>query len=259
MISATSARLAHWFTALAIGLVGVAAPTPAFAGTITGKVLLPKQKQAPPVRSTGFVRRKANPIAPTRPYDPRPEMIVILAGEIPDEAKTPSSQPAEYKLLGESFEYPLFPVHVGQTVRLINKGRNSPHLRSKQAKSVGRDCSPLNPTVNCDLKLTKEFQVVEITAQGNPHLRAQIVGVGHKLFSRIDKNGKYTIENVPPGAWEVRVRYDGEWIGKTDVTVPKRRGRRNKAVTAPTYQLPDDLGKKKKKKKKKKKTKKGKK
>ncbi len=231
----------RWLVAGTIALGGVAAPSLASAGTITGKVLLPKEKQEPPVRSQGFVMRKANPIMPTRPYDLRPHMVVVLSGEIPDEAKTPPTQPAVYPLVGESFASPVFAVQVGRTVRLLNKGRNSPHLRSKQIKDVGQKCSPLNPDVNCDVKLTTKWQVVDVTAQGNPHLHGRIVAVPHGLFSTIDKNGNYKIANVPAGTWKVRIRYGGKFLGETEVTVPKRRGRRDRPVKAPTYQLPNDI------------------
>lgn len=227
--------------AVAVTLAGVGAPARADTGTITGTIELPAEKQAPPIRSTGFVRRKANPIMPTRSYDPRRRMIVVLKGTVPKELETADKQPAEYKLVGESFEVPLFAVHAGRTVRLINKGRNSPHLRSKQAESVGRDCSPLNPDVNCDLRVAKPYQIVDITARGNPHLRGRIVSLPHPLFSLIDKKGNYKIENVPAGEWRIRIWYDTGWLDREAVvTVPKRR-RRNKAVAAPKFQLPDRL------------------
>lgn len=192
------------------------------------------------------MRRKANPIMPTAAYDPRDEMVVVLRGDIPDEAKTPPTQPAIYQLVGESFEKPLFAVQVGRTVRLVNKGRDSPNLRSKQIASVAKSCSPLNPDVNCDFKLSKNLEVVDIRAQGNPHLHGRVVGFKHSLFAQVDKAGNYKIENVPPGEWKVRIWYDGRWLGEAEkpVKVRKRHGRHDKPVKGPTYQLPNDFAKK---------------
>lgn len=240
--------------ACAVALVGWSAPSSVSAGTIEGKIELPDEKQAPPVRSRGFVRRKANPIMPTKAYAPLAQMVVVLRGTIPPEAKQPvPTEPAKYKLVGESFESPLLVVRAGQTVRLVNVGRDSPHLYSKQVKSVAKDCAPLNPDVNCDFKLKNHLEFVEIRAQGNPHLRGRVLAIRHHLFSQVrdvgagkKRHGTYKIENVPPGEWKVRIWYDGRWLGEAEkpVKVPKRRGRRDKPVKGPTYKLPNDFTKK---------------
>src|ERR1700752_3206136 len=94
-----------------VGVVGVVlvalaapGPSPVWAGPVSGKLELPTQGPArPPVRAKGFLQRTENPIAPVRPVDPLPMMVVVLEGTV---SGAPAPQAATWDLLGESFNRP---------------------------------------------------------------------------------------------------------------------------------------------------------
>ena len=204
------------------------------AGNVSGTVVLPERSLLgkPEVRSSGFVERFSNPLRPAQSYDPTPEMVVVLDGDVPPEAKSAPKRPIKLAIIGESFSSRLLPVVAGSTVAISNKGRGKPRLYSPTDPKIFSDSSPI--TGEREVKIDPALRPVEIRDHESVHLETTIVGFPHGFFSSIDAGGKFDIPDVPPGNWRVRVWYRDGWLEMTEPSVEvSKRGATAKIVIPP--------------------------
>lgn len=208
---------------LALALLAPAAS--AVAGTVSGKLEVPaKGPDRPPMRGKAFVERTPNPLAPVRPVDPLPSIIVMLEPAPTTTFTPPPPSPVIWDLLGESFARPVFPVRAGGEVLIRNKGRSSPVLVARGNPTLLIK-KPLNPTAEMQLIPGKEPGAVEIIDEKSPHLRGRIVVLASPYYATPDARGNFEIDNVPEGDWTVRVWYDDGWVERPDdkITVGSKR------------------------------------
>jgi hypothetical protein len=206
----------------ALGILAIAALLPlseAAAGPVSGEVKLPPPRAlgVPPVRNQGFVRRIPNPFLETRPYDPKPYMVVVLERTEDGDAEPPR-EPARFEVLGESFERPVFPVQTRRPLEIKNAGRNAPVLLAPAMPDI-LPPEPINPGGVRSITLNDPYAPLEIRAQGSPHLSAHLVAFPHPYFAVVDDNGRYDIADVPSGRWKVRVWYRNGWLDTPAITI----------------------------------------
>lgn len=217
----------------ALVLVLASATAPAHAGDVSGKLELDESKLGkPPKRNLGFVSRVANPLKKVKTFEPRPYMVVVLVGgEIPEEAKQPPKQALEYTLVGESFARPLFPILIGTEVDIRNRGIGAPTLYSPDAPDQISG-EVLNPSGIENVEITTADKVIRIVDKSSPHLEGRIVAFSSPYFAAVDSQGHYEIEDVPEGTWTVRVWYKDGWLDREDeqIEVGRHSTKHNPAI-----------------------------
>ncbi|HTE54341.1 MAG TPA: hypothetical protein VK698_25980 [Kofleriaceae bacterium] len=204
--------------ALAVAAVLAAAPADAPAvengGIVVGTVVLaPAERRGPvPVRNQGFVRRVPNALKSPRALDPLPQIVVVLDGATPpEEDRRPPTQPVRYSILGESFEFPLLPVVVGSVVEIRNAGRGAPRLYSPGAADLVPP-DPIGPRGERKTrKIEPALQTFELRDRESIHLSGRIVAFPHRYTALVAADGKFTIKDVAPGMWKVRIWYRDGW------------------------------------------------
>lgn len=201
----------------AIALLGVITTGDAAAadpvGSVSGVVTLAPGARERPERNRGFVARAANPLKPPRPMNPLPYVVVVLEdGPISPADRQPPREPVRYSIIGESFASPVFPIVTGASVELKNEGKGAHRLQAPaQPELLSGD--PINPKgVRVAKKLDLRYQSLELRDPDSPHLSGWLVGIPHPYFARLDDGGRFTIKNVPPGSWRVRVWYRDGWL-----------------------------------------------
>lgn len=211
--------------AVAVAVLAIGLTAPATAGPVSGKLELPPRgPDRPPVRGKAFVDRTPNPLAPVRPVDPLPSIVVVLEPAPTTQFVPPPPAAVTWDLLGESFARPVLPVRVGGEVLLRNKGRTSPVLvATGKPDLLAR--KPLNPTAEVLFIPGKEPGAVELVDASGPHLRGRIVVLQSPYFAVPNARGEFELADVPPGDWTVRVWYDGGWVDRPDdkISVGTRR------------------------------------
>jgi hypothetical protein len=198
---------ALWLTAATAHAAGV---------TLTGVVVRPAKIEAPASRHLGFLPPLENPIVELRQYDPYPEIFVFLEGG-PDSEEATSRSPVVWQLESHSFSPALLPVAAGAHIEIANVGRETHVLGGEGADAIGKD--PIGPGSSKSFTAPAAGQVVQVSSSGFPHLQGRIVSLPTRLFSRVDRNGKFKIENVPAGRWTVRVGYRNGWANPPARTI----------------------------------------
>lgn len=228
-MSATVWRAARRGPALAATLAAAAvlsrAPDAAAVengGIVVGNVVLASAESRGdvPVRNQGFVRRVANALKPPRALDPLPEIVVVLDGVTPpEEDRQPPTQPVRYSILGESFEVRLLPVVVGSVVEIRNAGRGAPRLYSPTAA----DLVPPDPIGPRGERKTRKIEPVgksfELRDRESIHMSGRIVAFPHRYVALVAADGKFTIKDVAPGVWKVKIWYRDGWADVAEETV----------------------------------------
>lgn len=221
-----------------MALVLTTAATPSWAGTVSGKIDLPLAKRGkPPVRGKGFLDRLPNPVKETRAYNPGAYMVIYLEGEGAPEAQ-PTTQ--RYELIGEGFASPIFAIVAGSQVEIKNAGRTSPQLFVDGSPDALAP-EPLNPGGAKTFKMPEGKTAVTLRDRGTPHLMGRIVAFPSRLYSLVDAEGRYSIDDVPPGNWKVRVWYLDGWLDRPDETIEvSKKSVSHDPVIPPALQIKRD-------------------
>ena len=135
---------------------------------------------------------------------PLAEMVVFLESPDPARAIAPATQPATVSQKGAQFEPRLLIVTVGQSVDFLND----------EDRPIEHNVFSNSPTKRFDLGLYRpgESRTVTFDKPGPVFLFCSIhrymdgvVFVSPTPYtSRVDKDGHYAINNVPPGQWVVK-------------------------------------------------------
>jgi hypothetical protein len=236
MIARPAARIALMVCLAAL------VPTAASAGDLSGQVVLPKKRIKPPIKSQGFVKRKANPIMETQRFDPRPNIVVVLdGGPVGAEDKEPDRSGVKWRLLGESFDIPLLPIVFKTEIDLKNTGHGSPALYSPQDDDMIKP-DPISPGGVRTFTVDEPGKAFELRARNTSHLVGRVIAFPHRFFARLDDNGRFEIKNVPEGNWKVKLWYkDGYLETTTDVEIG-RRDKKIDPIKLPASIAPDSAG-----------------
>ena len=102
-----------------------------------------------------------------------------------------------WQLGAHAFMPPILPVVSGSQVEISNVGQETHILYSaNQPDLVPRD--PIGPSGTRTVAASGQNLAIQIQSRGAPH--------------RVDRNGKFKIENVPAGRWTVKVWYRDGWL-----------------------------------------------
>jgi len=190
----------------------------ALAGNVSGKLDLPAPPPPPAPALKGFLDRAENASLPPKAFDPTPYLVVVLVPATPAQG-SPAS--ASWDLVGDSFSRPLLPVTTGAEVTIKN--------RSKRAASLTADAPKLIPAGPINPGGTRPFTaatagLVVVTDEDLPHLRGRLVVVDSPYFAVPDRDGKFTIKDVPPGEYKVQIWYLDAWLDRPDdsLTMPAK-------------------------------------
>lgn len=200
----------------------------AHAGPVTGKLEIPGDPpERPPSSPRGFLKRTVNPFANAKRVVYGPEMVVALEGGAAPDA--PGQR--VWELVGESFATPVFVVPVGSEVLIKNVSKTARRLTATEdAALVPSD--PINPTGTKSFRVT-EPKVYTLTDKDAPHLHGTLVVVATGHVANVDEAGRFTIPDVPEGAYKLRVFYKDAWLDTTtDVTVGKGKTEVNPKLPA---------------------------
>jgi len=195
-----------------------AVAAPAVGGTVQGTVIPPPRVDGPASSHIGFLEPIENPVTELRQYDPLPEIFVYLepegGGAPPAEwAKPPVA--AVVWTLSSSFTVPVLPVVVGSAVKIVSRSRETHLLWSTEAPDLFPK-DPLGPGTSRDVLLGTETKVMQVRSRSVPHVTGTIVPLPSRLFARLDRAGRFKLENVPNGRWVAKVWYRTGWL-----SVPK--------------------------------------
>ena len=228
--------------ALALGLAPAASaqtPAPAAAprapapaarpsySTVTGAVTRPPRVKAPESRQLGFLPPLENPIVELRQYDPFPECFVFLeGGPVPAEGTEPLRGGIVWELHSHAFSPTVRPVVAGTSVEISNMGRET-HLLAADANDGLLPAGPLAPRASKTFTAPAPGQAVRIVSRAIPHVEGRLVSLPTRYFGSLDRSGRFKIDNVPPGKWNVKVWYRDGWLDlpPRSIDVPGREYR----------------------------------
>jgi hypothetical protein len=211
---------------VALALVAVAGP--ADAGPIDGKLVLPPGgAPRPTAHGRGFLDPVDNPLLPVRAAEPFRSMAIVLEGGAATPPAVPTVQVA-WDVLGDSFARPLIVVRIGTELKITNRGHGTPILTAVgQPALIAK--KPLNPSGELVFNVGTEPRVLEIVDETAPHLRGRVLVTASTQVALPDANGKFTLADVPPGAWTLRVFYaagnTAGWLDRTDDKLTVGAGR----------------------------------
>jgi hypothetical protein len=195
-------------------VIGLAAGSAGAAGTLTvaGQLVVAAKLDAPPSGANGFLPPVENPIQDLRPFDPLPECFVFLdGGPGAGDASTPPKSAIIWQLGTHSFSPSVLPVVAGAAVEIDNVGRETHILYSPdQPELVAKD--PIGPSGSKTITTPSGVQVITLRSRSSPHLEGRLVIVPTRFFARVDRAGKFKLENVPPGHYTLRVWFRDGWL-----------------------------------------------
>ncbi len=120
----------------------------------------------------------------------------------------------------EAFVPHVLPIVVGTTVDFPNNDRtyhNVFSLSRTQRFDLGRYAAGHSKAVRFDRP-----GIVRVFCDIHSHMSAFILVFSHPFFAATDADGRYRIDNVPPGTYAVVAWYEGSVRETRSVTVPER-------------------------------------
>jgi plastocyanin len=220
-LGATGCRVATLSAALAL-----VAPVPEKGarasdggGTIEGRVSVRLRLAGGPARPTTRDLGSPEP----RDLPDRSRTVVYL--EVAPQAafEPPPTRRARMDQRNETFVPYVLAISAGSTVDFPNNDdiyHNVFSLSSTKRFDLGRYAAGHSKSVLFDRP-----GVVRVFCEIHSHMTAFILVFAHRFFDTTDGAGRYRIEGVPPGTYELAAWTDGEVRATRSVTVPAAGGR----------------------------------
>jgi plastocyanin len=208
---------------LAVTTCVLAHPRPAPAGEIQGRVVVTGDVPAPknfPITIDQYVCGTAQVAGDLIVSGAREiRNVVVWLENPPPGAPSAPSRPVTPMDQKECVFVPrVVIVPATGTVEFLNSDRLLHNLHS-----VSRDNAPFNRTQPKDRKIPITFarpEIVRIDCDLHSWMRGWVVVAPHPFYALSDAQGRFKLDNVPPGQYTVRVWH--ERLGETSrpVTVP---------------------------------------
>ncbi len=184
---------------------------PASAGTLIGKLELPPAPERGPSATRGFLDRTENPLAPVRGIDVTRQMVIVLEGD----EKPVSPAQVNWDLLGDSFSHPVAAAPVGAEVVIKNLPKTSHTLIAKEDPKLV-SAGPINPGGTKSFRPAEAGKVYTFGDKDAPHIKGVLVVVNTPYIAYPDDGGRFEINDVPAGAYKLRIYYADHWLDATD-------------------------------------------
>ncbi|HVD76007.1 MAG TPA: carboxypeptidase regulatory-like domain-containing protein [Vicinamibacteria bacterium] len=204
--------------ALAVA-AGTAAPrlAGAGAGSIRGRVEVTREPPAPAARPS------IGELSMPSPRDlPNRRRSVVYLEAAPQGAFEEHEGRAVMDQRHEAFVPYVLAVTVGTTVDFTNSDRtyhNVFSLSKPRRFDLGRYATGQSKSVRFDRP-----GVVRVFCEIHSHMSAFILVFAHRFFATTDAEGRYRIDNVPPGAYTIVAWNDGEARETRTMRVPEDGG-----------------------------------
>jgi len=204
--------------ALAVA-AGTAAPrlAGAGAGSIRGRVEVRREPPAPAARPS------IGELSMPSPRDlPNRRRSVVYLEAAPQGAFEEHEGRAVMDQRHEAFVPYVLAVTVGTTVDFTNSDRtyhNVFSLSKPRRFDLGRYATGQSKSVRFDRP-----GVVRVFCEIHSHMSAFILVFAHRFFATTDAEGRYRIDNVPPGAYTIVAWNDGEARETRTMRVPEDGG-----------------------------------
>jgi plastocyanin len=211
-------RAARLLLALAVA-AGTAAPrlAGAGAGSIRGRVEVTREPPAPAARPS------IGELSMPSPRDlPNRRRSVVYLEAAPQGAFEEHEGRAVMDQRHEAFVPYVLAVTVGTTVDFTNSDRtyhNVFSLSKPRRFDLGRYATGQSKSVRFDRP-----GVVRVFCEIHSHMSAFILVFAHRFFATTDAEGRYRIDNVPPGAYTIVAWNDGEARETRTMRVPEDGG-----------------------------------
>lgn len=180
---------------------------PAAAATVQGNILLPEGFQTD-VDNTPSLWLLENGVVPIRPplTDPRTHMAVVLEGGV-----GASAPPARVvvELADMQVTPRIVPIGTGGTVEFHNEDRVAHSLYVVDDERVPRQ--PQAPGATRTVKFASPGVYV-VRCQDFPHVRGTVLVLPSGRYAVPKAGGAFVVDDVPAGAYTLRVWYAGKNI-----------------------------------------------
>jgi plastocyanin len=189
-------------------------------GTIRGRVELPPQAarsdRRPAVSSIGSRDHRHDDV------DDRPVSVVYLERAPRGAFGEPDERRLRMDQRNERFVPRVLAITVGSIVDFPNNDRtyhNVFSLSEARTFDLGRYAAGRSKPVRFDRP-----GVVRVFCDIHSHMSAFILVFAHRFFAVTDADGRYRIDNVPPGAYTVSMWHEASVAEARPVTVPESGG-----------------------------------
>jgi len=199
-------------------LTTASSPAQPRLGTIRGRVEILKVVQ-PPERRPGIADLGAPP--PREIPDPRRAVVYLVQGPTPAlESREPTRASMDQR--NETFLPHVLAVDQGTIVDFPNNDTTYHNVFSisKAARfDLGRYARGKSKSVRFD-----NPGVVRIFCDIHSHMSAFVLVFSHPYYAKAEADGRYRIDNVPPGTYTVSAWHEGDTRETKSVTVPPQGG-----------------------------------
>jgi len=195
----------------------VLAASPAWAGSVTGIVKF--EGTPPPMKAIDVA---ADPVcsAHKRSQPLQNEALVLgegqvmanvlveVSGGLPEKTYPAPTEPAILTQEGCQYSPHVLAVQVGQTVKVLN-----PDGTLHNVNGAPKVNTPFNFGMPRDLKekdivFDKPEAMFSLNCSVHPWMRAYCVVIPHPYFAVTGKDGKFSIEGLEPGEYEIRATHE---------------------------------------------------
>ena len=189
------------------------------AGALRGQVDI-RRPSAPPEQRRPTVTALGTP--PPRPA-PEPRRAVVYLETAPIGAFEEDEPPRmRMDQRNETFIPHLLAVPAGTVVDFPNNDRTYHNVFSlSKAKrfDLGRYARGRSKSVRFDTA-----GIVRVFCDIHSHMSAFVLVFGHPFFATADADGRYRIDNIPPGTYNVVAWYEGQSRDTRPVVIPPHGG-----------------------------------
>ena len=193
------------------------AVAPAWAGSVTGTVkfegtpppmkaidvaadpVCNAHKRAQPLQNEALVLGEGQVMA---------NVLVEVSGGLPEKTYPAPTAPAILTQEGCQYAPHVLAVQVGQTVKVLN-----PDGTLHNVNGTPKVNTPFNFGMPRDLKekdivFDKPEGLFSLNCSVHPWMRSYCAVIAHPFFSVTGKDGKFTIEGLEPGEYEIRATHE---------------------------------------------------
>jgi plastocyanin len=132
------------------------------------------------------------------------------------------SEPVEIDQTGCLFRPRVTGARVGQTIRFVNGDPLLHNVRGKPTASAGWNLSLGRPGSAREVRVDRPEVAVSIRCDLHPWMQSWIGVVDHPYFAVTDREGRYRLDDVPPGDYTVAVWHERLGTQESAVTVASK-------------------------------------